>query len=142
LYLSLGNADTEHGYLGFDLKYDFEELFEVYASGLYNHWTNTSLNSLLQKKRFEWKLGGEYNFNRKLSVNADYNIIIYQSAVLTSGMYRMPAVNSLGVGMDYKLLNYLSVNAHISNLFNRRYQDFYGYPAQKLNFLVGVSFRF
>ena len=51
-------------------------------------------------------------------------------------------VNNLYLGVDYALLKNLSVFAKFNNLLNKEYVASYVYPAQKLNFLAGLSLQF
>ena len=51
-------------------------------------------------------------------------------------------VNNLYTGADYALLKNLSVFAKFHNLLNKEYMKIDTYPAQKLNFLAGLSLQF
>ena len=51
-------------------------------------------------------------------------------------------INNLYAGADYALLKNLSVFAKVNNLLNKEYVRHDAYPAQKLNFLGGLSLQF
>ena len=51
-------------------------------------------------------------------------------------------ISNLYLGADYALLKNLNVFAKFNNLLNKEYVASYAYPAQKLNFLAGVSLQF
>ena len=55
---------------------------------------------------------------------------------------RYDPISNLYAGIDYALLKNLSVFGQVNNLLNKEYVRYDGYPAQKLNFLAGLSLQF
>ena len=51
-------------------------------------------------------------------------------------------ISNLYVGADYALMKNLSIFAKANNLLNKEYVRADAYPAQKLNFLAGLSLQF
>jgi outer membrane receptor protein involved in Fe transport len=64
----------------------------------------------------------------------------YEYVKRASDMY--DPINNLYAGADYALLKNLSVFAKVNNLLNKEYVRHDAYPAQKLNFLGGISLQF
>ena len=54
----------------------------------------------------------------------------------------MGNISNLSVGASYTFLKDLSVFGRVNNLLNKQYYYEYGYPAEKLNVLAGLSLAF
>lgn len=54
----------------------------------------------------------------------------------------MKDVNELNFRAEYKITDWVSVNARLNNLLFQKYELQYGYTLQGFNFLGGVAFRF
>lgn len=54
----------------------------------------------------------------------------------------MEAINDLYLSFSYPLLENTSVWVKADNLFNRSYQYYWGYPTEKINFMLGANLRF
>ena len=55
---------------------------------------------------------------------------------------RADAVSNLYLSANYEVFENIVIYARLNNLLNKDYQYYEGCPAQGINFLGGVSFRF
>ena len=128
-----------------ELKYDYKDLFDFSLKGTYYNWKweNTA-----------W-IGGDLtdsalSLKPELEVNAEVGFKPMEGLRVNVGCEYVKrcndvagdAVSNLYAGADYALLKNLSIFAKFNNLLNKEYVASYAYPAQKLNFLGGVSLRF
>lgn len=128
-----------------ELKHNYKDLLDFSLKGTYYHWEYKNgvwnggdfSNSALSLKP-ELEINAEVGFKpiRDLRVNVGYEY------VKRCNDLNGDPVNNLYAGADYALLKNLSVFAKFNNLLNKEYVASYAYPAQKLNFLAGLSLRF
>ena len=138
-------GDTEVFYGTAELRYDYKDLWDFSLKATYYDWKweNTGwaggdmTDSALSLKP-ELEINAEVGFKpmEDLRVNVGYDYVKRCNDTLGD------PINNLHVGAGYALLKNLNVFADINNLLNKEYVASYAYPAQKLNFLVGVSFQF
>jgi outer membrane receptor protein involved in Fe transport len=56
--------------------------------------------------------------------------------------FRNPGYFLGNVGFSYRLPRGLELHAVLNNFANQKYEDVFGFPALRLNFLAGVRFQF
>lgn len=78
--------------------------------------------------RMNWNLAGYYTGRR---TDSDF---LGLGITSTPAWVRWDLSNSIDLGHG------LSTQAHVENLFNNHYQEAVGYPALRLNFLVGIRY--
>ena len=128
-----------------ELKHNYKDLLDFSLKGTYYHWEYKNgvwnggdfSNSALSLKP-ELEINAEVGFKpiRDLRVNVGYEY------VKRCNDLNGDPVNNLYAGADYALLKNLSIFAKAQNLLNKEYVASYAYPAQKLNFLAGLSLQF
>ena len=128
-----------------ELKHNYKDLLDFSLKGTYYHWEykngvwdgGNPANSALSLKP-ELEINAEVGFKpiQGLRVNLGYEYV-----KRCNDMAGDP-ISNLYLGADYALLKNLSVFAKFNNLLNKEYVASYAYPAQKLNFLAGVSLQF
>lgn len=80
-------------------------------------------------RRMNWNLGTFYVGRR---TDSDFDGL----GITSNGSYvRVDLANSIDLGHG------LSTEARVQNLFNRHYSDAVGYPALRLNYMLGMRFR-
>ena len=138
-------GDTKVFYGTAELKYDYKDLLDFSLKGTYYNWDweNTQwiggdLTDDALSLKPELEVNAEVGFKpmEGLRVNVGYEYVKRCNDVCGD-----PASN-LYVGAEYALLKNLSVFAQFNNLLNKEYVASYAYPAQKLNFLAGLSLQF
>ena len=141
-------GDTKVFYATAEMKHDYKDLFDFSLKGSYYNW----------KWDGEIPEGGSYDsqvvyalsLKPELEVNAEMGFKPIQGLRVNAGYDYVKRcndecgnpVNNLYVGADYVLMKSLSVFAQFNNLFSKEYVTVSTFPAQKLNFLAGVSLQF
>ena len=140
-------GDTKVFYATAELKHDYKDLFDFSLKGTYYHWDwegelmfGGSVESMLEDAlslKPELEVMAEVGFKpiQGLRVNVGYEYVKRAEDV-------HDPVNNLYAGADYALMKNLSVFAKFHNLLNKEYMKIDTYPAQKLNFLAGLSLQF
>lgn len=139
------HGNTKNFYGTVELKHNYKDLLDFALKGTYYHWDyeNTDwvggdpTDSALSLKP-ELEVSAEVGFKpmQGLRVNVGYEYVKRCNDV------EGDPINNLYIGADYALLKNLSVFAKVNNLLNKEYVASYVYPAQKLNFLAGLSLQF
>ena len=137
--------DTQNAYAGATLSYDYKDIVKFSATGTYRHWKandNDELGidyALLFKPMFEGDIHMDLHPINKLHVHAGYRHIIRPK---TDAHPRMDAVSNLYLKGSYNVYKGLSVYLNADNLMNKEYQYYWGYPAQGISILGGISWQF
>ncbi|MBQ2857297.1 MAG: TonB-dependent receptor [Bacteroidaceae bacterium] len=139
------NGNTKAFYATGELKHNYKDLFDFALRATYYHW---------DWKNTDW-IGGDLtdlslSLKPELEVNAEVGFKPIEGLKVNLGYEYVKRCNDMGgdpvsnlyVGADYALLKNLSVFAKFNNLLNKEYVASYAYPAQKLNFLAGLSLQF
>ena len=143
-YLGFEQGKSKVAYGSAELKYDYKDLFDLGLKATYYHWKGDKMEGLDQyaEERLlalkpEMELNAEVGFKpvQALRINAGYECV-----KRAEKMY--DPISNLYVGADYVLMKNLSLFAKVNNLLNKEYVRADAYPAQKLNFLAGLSLQF
>ena len=57
----------------------------------------------------------------------------------SGGFFRNPGYANVGVNLNYRVAASLTLYGHLRNALNRYYEETFGFPAPKLNFVSGVK---
>lgn len=140
---------TKTAYVGAEVKYGYKDKFDVSLKGVYNNWkaSDKYLDEdffLATKPRFELTFRADAKVIDGLTVNLGYNYIKRKDYQIfgSNENFGLGAVNNLSLGATYALLKDISLFARVDNLLNKQYYYESGYPAEKLNVIGGLSFRF
>ena len=143
-YLGFEQGKSKVAYGSAELKYDYKDLFDLGLKATYYHWKGDKMEGLDQyaEERLlalkpEMELNAEVGFKpvQGLRINTGYEYV-----KRAEKMY--DPISNLYVGADYVLMKNLSLFAKVNNLLNKEYVRVDAYPAQKLNFLAGLSLQF
>ena len=143
-YLGFEQGKSKVAYGSAELKYDYKDLFDLGLKATYYHWKGDKMEGLDQyaEERLlalkpEMELNAEVGFKpvQGLRINAGYEYVKRAEEIYDP-------ISNLYVGADYALMKNLSIFAKANNLLNKEYVRADAYPAQKLNFLAGLSLQF
>lgn len=153
----------------YDVVYDETQLVSVLADmrvklrdGLstdlgfaYNNYKMTNEDCPWHRPKMEGKLKLTYDVNDKLAFNTTF---LYQGGRYAkdwnNGPYwmtkyppqydvvKLKDVYDLSLGADYRFNDQLSVFAKLDNVLNQKYQLYYGYPVEGIQFFAGLKMRF
>lgn len=143
-YLGFDQGKSKVAYGSAELKYDYKDLFDLGLKATYYHWKGDKMEGLdqyaeerLLALKSEMELNAEVGFKpvQGLRINAGYEYVKKAEEIYDP-------ISNLYVGADYALMKNLSIFAKANNLLNKEYVRADAYPAQKLNFLAGLSLQF
>jgi outer membrane receptor protein involved in Fe transport len=60
----------------------------------------------------------------------------------SAGLFRNPGYVNVGLNLNYRLGRGVTVYGNLRNALNQRYEEVYGYPSLRLNFVSGMKFTF
>ena len=144
-------GNTKVFYATAELKHNYKDLWDFSLKGTYYHWnweenlsdnsfadlasSSEAIDALVLKPELE--IIGEVGFKpvQGLRINAGYEYVKRAEEIYDP-------ISNLYVGADYALMKNLSIFARANNLLNKEYVRADAYPAQKLNFLAGLSLQF
>lgn len=143
----------------FDIIYDDADLIRYHGEFA---WMPLSYLSLFLKTNYyDYKMTAEdhpwhkpsvdftfsvsYNFKEKIYAELDY--LIYGKRYARNytdpdNPYQLNSMHDLNLKLEYKYSNILSGFVHFYNLLSQKYYLWNFYPSQRLNVLVGVSYKF
>lgn len=144
--LLLGQADARNVYAGGEITYNYKQLFGFNASAVYRNWNTPSNENATYTESII--LG----FKPALEANVRIDVSPLSALRLSLGYQhierskvegeRADAVSNLYLSSNYEVFENIVIYARLNNLLNKDYQYYEGCPAQGINFLGGVSFRF
>ena len=59
----------------------------------------------------------------------------------SAGFFRNPGFAAVGVNLNYDLGRGVTIYGNLRNALNRHYEEIYGYPSPRLNFVAGMKWR-
>lgn len=125
------------GYGGAEVKYGYKDYFNTSLKGTYYSWKTDDDAEAIMAMKPEMEL----TFNADAKVIDGLRFKIGYDYVKRKGEGIDP-VSNLSIGATYALLKDVSIFVDVNNLLNKQYYYEGGYPAEKLNVLGGLSFRF
>lgn len=144
--LDLGQADARNVYAGGEMTYSYKQLFGFNVSAVYRSWSTPD------KEQNAYGESCILDFKPALEANAQVDVSPLSALRFSLGYQhigrsevegkRADAVSNLYVSANYDVFENMAVYARFNNLLNKDYQYYEGCPAQGINFLGGVSFRF
>ena len=130
-----------------DVRWLASDQVAVDAGVTYNNYQMGMLDHALFRPEIEGRLKVNYNPTSSLSL---YSSLLYQDGryarsqawVLTDPSVKLKAVLDLGLGADYKVAEDVTVFAKVNNLLHQKYQLYYNYPVNGIEFFAGLKMTF
>ena len=147
------NVDTKLLFVGANLKYSYQQLFELTLKGVYNNWKATygeewvgvadnDLPHAWGKPEMELNAGITVRPIDKLAVALDYYLATGRYTQWYTEEYKMNNINELNLTATYTLNDTFGFYVKANNLLAQKYELYYGYPMQRLSAQVGVNINF
>ena len=140
--LLLNAHNTRNVYAGAEVSYSYKDLISFTASGIYRDWKISGEKEMAALLTFKPAFEADFHINLRpvsaVLVNLGYRNI---SREKVNGE-KAASVSNLYLSGSYELFKNISVYARANNLLNKKYQYYWGYQAEGINFVGGVSFRF
>lgn len=131
-----------------DLRWLAFDKVTIDAGFAYHKYHTAILDHALYRPETEARLKLNYDPTQRLSL---YSSFLFQggryarpdSPLLTvASTYKLKPVMDLGIGMDYKVREELTVFGKIDNLLHQRYELYANYPVTGFQLFAGVKLRF
>lgn len=150
----LNEIDTKQLLIGANLKYSYQQLFEISLKGVYNNWTaeysdkypDTDLRGKDAKAwgmpEMEITAGVTVRPIKNLSASLDYYLGTGREAKLGSQDVKMDNINELNLTGAYNFNDTFGMYLKLNNVLFQKYELYYGYPLQKFSAMIGVNINF
>lgn len=144
--LLFGQADARNVYVGGALDYSYKQLFGFHASAVYRNWSTPNDENAAYAESmvlgFKPALEADVRIDASPMQALRFSLGYRYIGRCEMDSERADAVSNLYLSAHYELFRDILVYARLNNLLNKNYQYYEGCPAQGINFLGGVSFRF
>lgn len=134
------------------VSYHDGERIKVYLRGAFNTYKLKDQAEAWHRPALEVTMGGAYDLADKLIAKVDLFFIgnrpirtIDEEKTANTGatVYQtLPAIFDANIGAEYRYTDRLSVFFNVNNLTTKKYQKWSQFPAQSINVLGGVTYRF
>jgi len=135
-------SDASLSRIGVRANYNYKSTVNIQLKGVYNTWdVKTELHAWM-KPAIEMDLSADVKINSKLTATA---IVFYEGeryAKLGNNPFKMDPKVDVNLGATYTFNRIFSAFAKLNNLLNSKYQQFYGYEVQGINFMLGGAVSF
>lgn len=128
--------------LGMRANYNYRNTLNIQAKMAINGWNVETENYAWLKPAFEADFSADWRFNRSLSFSSALFIQGVTYAKLGDTAYRMKPAVDMNLAASYSFSRAFSVFARLNNVFNSRYEHFYGYQVQGINLMLGGALSF
>jgi hypothetical protein len=78
----------------------------------------------------------------EVKFTVDYYLASGRWSFFNGENVKMKNINDLNAGMIYNITPAISLNVRVHNILSKKYDIWYGYPAQTINILGGFAFQF
>jgi vitamin B12 transporter len=101
---------------------------------------------LLRRPKNKFDLNLNYNFSDEINTNVDLIYVGKRDDKIFTGFSsertELSPYMVVNLAVSYKIFDYISLNLRIENLFNKYYEEVYGYATPGLSAYGGVKFVF
>lgn len=143
--------DTKQLYVGANLKYSYQQLFDIQLKGVYNNWNmeygkdyipGGKLDDPIGKPVMELNAGVTVRPIRNLSASLDYYLATGRKAEVYGITQDMDNINELNLTGAYNINDTFGLYLKLNNVLFQKYELYYGYPLQKFSAMIGVNINF
>lgn len=143
--------DTKQLYVGANLKYSYQQLFDIQLKGVYNNWNmeygkdyipGGKLDDPIGKPVMELNAGVTVRPIRNLSASLDYYLATGRKAEVYGITQDMDNINELNLTGAYNFNDTFGLYLKLNNVLFQKYELYYGYPLQKFSAMIGVNINF
>lgn len=151
---ALNEIDTKQLFIGANLKYSYQQLFEISLKGVYNNWTAEYSDKyvdadLVGKDATAWGMpktevtaGVTVRPINNLSASLEYYLATDREAKLGDTDVKMKNINELDLTGAYNFNDTFGLYLKLNNVLFQKYELYYGYPLQKFSAMIGVNINF
>ena len=126
--------------LNAQLRYDASSQFKIFASGYYYHYQLKNFEKPWQKPLYKAQLVAHYQLNELFSFKTDLFLISERWAKSRTGNELMRPIFDINFTAEYQRTKKLSAFLTLNNIANLRYYQWYNYPSQRFNLILGFTY--
>ena len=146
--------DSKQLFVGANLKYSYQQLFEISLKGVYNNWDveysedhstgflNTHEAEAYGMPEMEITAGVTVRPIKNLSASLDYYLATGRKTPLGLDYIKMKNINELNLTGAYNINDTFGLYLKLNNVLFQKYELYYGYPLQKFSAMIGVNINF
>lgn len=150
----LNEIDTKQLLIGANLKYSYQQLFDISLKGVYNNWTAEYSDKypeadFVGKKAEAWGMpemeltaGVTVRPIKNLSASLDYYLATGRESKFGNQNLKMDNINELNLTGAYNFNDTFGLYLKLNNVLFQKYELYYGYPMQKFSAMIGVNINF
>lgn len=127
---------------GTRLSYTLRDIADIGLAAAYNHWNVNNESHAWNMPAWEMSLNAQIRVDNNLSLSTDLFADGGRYAKIGNQAIAMKSRLDLNLGASYTYDKWVTAFARLNNLFNSRYQDFYGYEVQGINVMIGAALAF
>lgn len=149
-------ADADKFFIGANLKYSYEQLFDINLKGVYNSWKIKKTSEGEVVTDLDYKAYGkpEMEITAGLTLRPVNRMTVALDYYLATGRHSLAPVNNLLANYKMKNINELNLTGSyafndtfgfyvkLNNVLFQKYEVIYGYPLQNFSAMVGVNINF
>jgi len=134
------------------LTYGNTPNLDIWLKGEYHKYSVERYVKLYYKPLFSMRLGASYLINKKVKPwvevfymgkrLASHSVYGFSNCVFLNSDYYLSRYFDIDLGMDYHIDRQLTGFFRITNLLNKQYFRYNGYPVAGLEVMVGIRYRF
>ncbi len=127
---------------GVRANYNYRNTINIQARGVYNGWSVKTENHAWMKPALQGELHADWKMSQKISLSTNLYFDGARYAKLGDVAHRMNPTVDMNLGASYSFSRAFSLFSRLNNVFNSKYEHFYGYRVQGINFLLGGTVSF
>ena len=136
-------ANAKQAFGGVNLKYSYQQLFDINLKGVYNHWSVDDIDNAYGKPEMEVTAGVTVRPISQVTASLDYYLATGRKTYLgMSGGEKMKNINELNLTGSYTLNDTFGLYLKLNNVLFQKYELYYGYPLQSFSAMIGVNINF
>lgn len=144
-YLSILQDNVKKAFGGVQVKYSYQQLFDINLKGVYNAWSVSNLEEVYGKPKMEINAGITVRPIQKLTASLDYYLATGRKTFLGyegGSSQDMKNINELNLTGNYTINDTFGAYLKLNNILFQKYELYYGYPMQGFSAMVGVNINF
>lgn len=126
--------------LNAQLRYDASSQLKLFASGYYYYYQLKNFEKPWQKPLYKAQFAAHYQLNELFSFKTDMFLISERWAKSRTGNELMKPIVDINFTAEYQRTKKLSVFLTLNNIANLRYYQWYHYPSQRFNLILGFTY--
>lgn len=148
-FANVSNAlqiDADHLFVGANLKYSYQQLFDINLKGVYNNWNVKEKDGqkydAYGKPEMELTAGVTVRPIQNITASLDYYLATGRKTWVRGINEKMKNINELNLTGAYTLNDTFGLYLKLNNVLFQKYEVYYGYPLQSFSAMIGVNINF